>query len=170
MAYVGKERIKACDVSVNDINELRDIVRDIVESETLDIDTIFDMALENAHDLVEKKRIARRERARMVERIIMRNTASKIFAAGHSIEILCEGEPVSSTDRYTEITANFMADIMCSDMLEWAIYNEDGKLYGTILMILGNDGSDVIADHSNSVTRFMPTDEETATYEGMLEV
>lgn len=84
------------------------------------------------------------------ERLIVRAAVDGLLAAGYSVSV-CDGDawPV---ERSVEAGA-VMAGLFACDT-EWLrVYKADGPDFiGSVLLIYGNDGYDVIADHSVSLT------------------
>lgn len=81
------------------------------------------------------------------ERKIARRAIDDAIAAGHAIDVF-DGEEVvikRSTNADQIIAAMFSTD---SDTL---IIHKDGKRIGSILLIYGNNGHDVISDYSMSL-------------------
>lgn len=85
-----------------------------------------------------------------VERLIVRAAVDGLLAAGYSVSV-CDGDawPV---ERSVEAGA-VMAGLFACDA-EWLhVYKADGPDFiGSVLLVYSNNGYDVIADHSISLT------------------
>lgn len=105
-----------------------------------------------AHDTTSRRALDPAIKARIVvERAVVRHAANTLVAAGYQLR-LHDGE-----DWATSMTSN-VADIMreigaCDEesLYVWHAStgpDKDGRYVGKLFLVYGNDGWDVIADHS----------------------
>ena len=100
-----------------------------------------------------------------LEKRVIKAFATRVFAAGLSIEVSCEGEIVGRKDLHTKADKDFIDDCTCADMIELEVYTPERKHIGTALLVLGNDGYDAIADHHVNLSKYMPSDHEMDMFE-----
>lgn len=96
----------------------------------------------------------------IVERIIVRYLIEKAIQYGWSVMVVNDGEDVIKIDRTEEATKNVfdqVADVVFSvdeSRIKFARYlicpdsQDSSRVSHTVLIVLGNDGHDCLADHS----------------------
>ena len=88
------------------------------------------------------------------ERRIVRSLCTELMAQGCTVS-LYYGEGDYGVERATK-PEHVVKQMHACDM-EWLhIYTPDSKRLGSVALVYGNDGYDVIADHSVSLYPFMP--------------
>jgi len=97
----------------------------------------------------------------LIERAIVRRAVIDILAEGHSITVYHEDQE-SDAVRSTDLTA-IMLELCACDMEGLAVYRADevGR-WGWLTLIYGNDGWDVMNDHSLSLTAVLAGASELA--------
>ena len=98
----------------------------------------------------------------------MRVIAANIFNADYVIQVLAEGEQVGATAFHNKLNKDFFDDCLACDCVNLMVINpRTNNLYGEIFLVWGNDGYDVVCDHTQSMSPFMPTGEQMDKYEAM---
>lgn len=116
------------------------------------------------HEAIAKRPIAPEIKARIVtERAVIRHALQALFAAGYRVQVF-DGE-----ERATLVTDNLDAVMaaVCACDEEWLyVYakREDDRWvhFGTIYLVYGNDGPDVIADHHTKLEDVLAATSEFA--------
>ena len=82
-----------------------------------------------------------------LERRIVRAIAKEAIRLGYTVSV-CDGEDwtVKSADKVSKV----MSAIMTTDMDTLRIRGISGNHIGDVMLVYGNDGYDVIADHHSS--------------------
>lgn len=88
----------------------------------------------------------------VIERAVVRHAATALIAAGCELR-LHDGEDFS-TERTTSVDL-IMAELMATDDEHLWVYGPDDSSKGWIYLVYGNDGYDVISDHSVSLTELL---------------
>lgn len=84
---------------------------------------------------------------RDIERQIVKAAVDALIAFGYQINV-CNGEVVALRKLSTDADA-VMAELFACDEEQLIVYTMDGQRAGTVLLVYGNDGWDVIADNTD---------------------
>ncbi|MGJ7541557.1 hypothetical protein [Variovorax sp. LT1R16] len=84
----------------------------------------------------------------VIERAVVRHAATALIAAGFELR-LHDGEDYA-TERTTSVD-RIMAELMATDEERLYAYAPGGKFHGSVYLVYGNDGYDVITDNSVSL-------------------
>ena len=104
----------------------------------------------------------------VVGKKVVRVVAGNIYRAGYEIELRCEGEQIGATRYYNKLNKEFFDDVTACDTVNMFVVNTvTMKRIAEIFLVWGNDGYDVVCDHTSSADRFMPTSEQMDKYESM---
>lgn len=95
----------------------------------------------------------------VIERAVIRHAVSAFIAAGCTVTVDYGGEEGQGVASSTDLGAIMKAIGACDE--EWLHVRKDGKALGTVMLVYGNDGWDVIADNHMSLE---PLLEETTKY------
>lgn len=96
----------------------------------------------------------------VIERAVIRHAASAILAAGYRLR-LHDGETWATA--LTDSLDTVMREVWACDMERLYVWvpssdpGNDGKYIGSLMLVYGNDGWDVIADHSVALEDVLQT-------------